>query len=303
MAGRGGAGAAARGVAATGRPERVCDAVRHTGWSLHRHERNLDRSSNIGEAEGSSGKNNTEVASAFASCFRRVVERGAAVTAEPAVRAPRGVRKDAARNREALLAAASEVYAERGVEASLEEIARRAGVGIGTLYRHFPNRDALNEAVYRREVDSLCDGVDALLAEQAPVEALAQWMRRFAGYVARKRGMAMALKSALGPDNELFSHSHRRITQALSTLVDAAVASRRDPFRRRPRGPAARDERHLHGHRLDRVRRADRPHRRPAGRRAALRRARPQPDGVLNRSTDGGTAMPARRSGAGNGAA
>ncbi|HEY8302126.1 MAG TPA: TetR/AcrR family transcriptional regulator [Jatrophihabitans sp.] len=141
---------------------------------------------------------------------------------EPVARAPR---KDAARNREALLAAASEVYAERGVEASLEEIARRAGVGIGTLYRHFPNRDALNEAVYRREVDSLCDGVDTLLAENAPVDALAQWMRRFASYVARKRGMAMALKSALGPDNELFSHSHRRIREALATLVDAAVAT------------------------------------------------------------------------------
>ena len=144
------------------------------------------------------------------------------MTAEPATRAPR---KDAARNREALLAAAGEVYAERGVEASLEEIARRAGVGIGTLYRHFPNRDALNEAVYRREVDSLCDGVDALLADRSAVDALSEWMRRFAGYVARKRGMAMALKSALGPDNELFSHSHRRISESLEALVKAAEAS------------------------------------------------------------------------------
>ena len=77
----------------------------------------------------------------------------------------RAPRKDAARNREALLAAAGEVFAERGVDASLEEIARRAGVGIGTLYRHFPTRDALNEAVYRREVEPLCDGADELLAE------------------------------------------------------------------------------------------------------------------------------------------
>ncbi len=206
------AGAAARGVAAAGRPARECDAVRRTGWSLHRHERNLDRSSSIGEAEGSSGKNNTEVASGFASCFRRCRRKrcrrdrraGRARAARACARTPPATaRRCWPRPRE--------VYAERGVEASLEEIARRAGVGIGTLYRHFPNRDALNEAVYRREVDSLCDGVDELLAEQAPVEALAQWMRRFAGYVARKRGMAMALKSALGPDNELFSHSHRRI--------------------------------------------------------------------------------------------
>lgn len=135
----------------------------------------------------------------------------------------RAPRKDAARNREALLSAAAEVYAERGVEASLEEIARRAGLGIGTLYRHFPSRDALNEAVYRREVESLCDGAQQLLGEQQPVEALAAWMRRFAGYVARKRGMAMALKSALGPDNELFSYSHRRIRESLDVLVEAAV--------------------------------------------------------------------------------
>jgi AcrR family transcriptional regulator len=139
-------------------------------------------------------------------------------------RAPaRAPRKDAARNREALLAAAGEVYSERGVEASLEEIARRAGVGIGTLYRHFPNRDALNEAVYRREVESLCDGAEQLLADHEPVDALSAWMRQFAGYVARKRGMAMALKSALGPDNELFSYSHRRIRESLGLLVDAAV--------------------------------------------------------------------------------
>jgi AcrR family transcriptional regulator len=137
----------------------------------------------------------------------------------------RAQRKDAARNREALLAAAGEVYAERGVESSLEEIARRAGVGIGTLYRHFPSRDSLNEAVYRREVESLCDNAGELLVSNDPVDALSAWMRRFAGYVARKRGMAMALKSALGPDNELFSYSHKRIKDALGSLVDAAVAS------------------------------------------------------------------------------
>jgi AcrR family transcriptional regulator len=146
----------------------------------------------------------------------------AADAAAPA-RAPR---KDAARNHEALLTAAGEVYAERGVEASLEEIARRAGVGIGTLYRHFPSRDALNEAVYRREVEALCDSAQALSASgEGPVDALREWMRAFARYVARKRGMAMALKSALGPDNELFSYSHQRIRAALGGLLDAAVAS------------------------------------------------------------------------------
>jgi AcrR family transcriptional regulator len=149
----------------------------------------------------------------------------AATEATPA-RAPRSPRKDAARNHEALLNAASEVYAERGVEASLEEIARRAGVGIGTLYRHFPSRDALNEAVYRREVEALCDSAETLTASgTSAVDALRQWMGGFARYVARKRGMAMALKSALGPDNELFSYSHQRIRAALGGLLDAAVAS------------------------------------------------------------------------------
>jgi AcrR family transcriptional regulator len=139
--------------------------------------------------------------------------------------ATRAKRKDAARNHDLLLSAAAEVYAERGVESSLEEIARRAGVGIGTLYRHFPTRDALSEAVYRREVEALCSGAEGLLQNADPVEALASWMRAFAGYVATKRGMAMALKSALGPDNELFSYSHRRIREALGMLVDRATAS------------------------------------------------------------------------------
>ncbi|MDQ2748805.1 MAG: TetR/AcrR family transcriptional regulator [Actinomycetota bacterium] len=133
-------------------------------------------------------------------------------------------RSDARRNRDLLLTAAAEVYDERGLDASLEEIARRANVGIGTLYRHFPTRDALTEAVYRREVSLLCDGVDDLLADNAGDAALALWMRRFAGYVAKKKGMAMALKSVLGADSELFSHSHQRIRDAIGSLVEAAAA-------------------------------------------------------------------------------
>jgi AcrR family transcriptional regulator len=139
--------------------------------------------------------------------------------------ADRPQRKDAQRNHEALLVAASEAYGERGVDASLEDIARRAGLGIGTLYRHFPTRDALNEAVYRREVAGLCDGVAELNETLPPVEALRTWMRSFAMYVAKKRGMAMALKSALGPDNELFAYSHQRIRTAIGALVARAVES------------------------------------------------------------------------------
>ena len=136
----------------------------------------------------------------------------------------RKLRADAQRNRAALLAAAGELFAERGIEVSLEDIARRAGVGIGTLYRHFPTRDALNEAVYRHEVESLCDAVAPLLANDPPEVALRQWMRRFASYVAKKRGMSAALKSALGADNELFDYSRRRIMESVGSLVAAAVA-------------------------------------------------------------------------------
>ena len=97
-------------------------------------------------------------------------------------------RADARRNRDLLLAAAAEVYDERGVDASLEEIARRAGVGIGTLYRHFPTRDAVTEAVYRREVGLLCDGVDDLLAGNATDAALALWMRTLRGLRREEEG-------------------------------------------------------------------------------------------------------------------
>lgn len=135
------------------------------------------------------------------------------------------LRADAARNRELLVATAAQAFEERGAEAPLEDIAKRAGVGIGTLYRHFPSRDNLLEAVYRREVETLCDGVQTLRDEHEPIDALSAWMRQFVVYVARKRGMAMALKSALGPENTLFAESHARIREALGALVGDAVAA------------------------------------------------------------------------------
>lgn len=139
---------------------------------------------------------------------------------------PRQMRSDARRNRDLLLATTAAVFAEKGVDAPLEEIARRANVGIGTLYRHFATRDALIEAVYRRELDLLCDGIDDLLAQNPSDVALALWMHRFVEYVAKKRGMAMALKAVLGADSELFAYSHQRIRSSLGALVDAAVRAR-----------------------------------------------------------------------------
>ena len=106
----------------------------------------------------------------------------------------RPLRADAQRKRDAVLVAAVEVFAERGVDIALDEVARRAGVGIATLYRHFPTREALITGAYLREIEQLCDGVDDLLAELPPDRALVAWMRRFVGYVAGKPGMALALK-------------------------------------------------------------------------------------------------------------
>jgi AcrR family transcriptional regulator len=135
----------------------------------------------------------------------------------------RPLRVDARRNYDRLLAEAAEAFAARGVDVPLEEIARRADVGIGTLYRHFPTRDALIEAVYRREVEVLCDAADELLADYPAGESLELWLQRFVEYVAAKRGMAAALKSVVGADSELFAESHRRISDAINRLVAAGV--------------------------------------------------------------------------------
>src|ERR1700710_1349778 len=101
-------------------------------------------------------------------------------------------RVDAVRNRERVLDAAKAVFSAGAREASLEAVARRAGVGIGTLYRHFPTREALFEAVYRREVEHLADLSEQLKNDVAPVEALRRWLRSTVEFLATKKGMAAA---------------------------------------------------------------------------------------------------------------
>jgi AcrR family transcriptional regulator len=143
-------------------------------------------------------------------------------------KAPRAVRKpraDARRNRDGLLEAAKAAFAEVGAEASLDEIARRAGVGIGTLYRHFPTRDAIVEAVYRREVQQLADAAPRLIESMAPAEALRAWMRLFIDYIAAKRVIAPALKSLVGGGSALYADSRSRINEAIALLVERAQAS------------------------------------------------------------------------------
>jgi AcrR family transcriptional regulator len=145
------------------------------------------------------------------------------------VRSAKDVRKpraDALRNRERVLEAAKAVFSAGGSEASLEAVARRAGVGIGTLYRHFPTREALYEAVYRREVEQLGELAEQLKTEAAPVEALRRWMRANVEFVATKKGMAAALALAAGPPpSELAAFSYERLTKAIGALLDRAVAA------------------------------------------------------------------------------
>ena len=135
------------------------------------------------------------------------------------------MRADARQNREKLLAAAAELFANSGVEVSLEAIAKRAGLGIGTLYRHFPTREALVEAAYRNEVERLCHAAEDLQRNHPPDVALAEWMDRFVTYVAAKRGMADALQSIIASNSELYARTRTQILQAITSLLDGAAAS------------------------------------------------------------------------------
>jgi AcrR family transcriptional regulator len=134
-------------------------------------------------------------------------------------------RADALRNRERVLEAAKLVFSAGGPDASLEAVARKAGVGIGTLYRHFPTREALYEAVYRREVEQLGELAEELKSEPLPVEALRRWLRSNVEFVATKKGMAAALALAAGPPSELTAFSYERLTKAVAALLNRAVAS------------------------------------------------------------------------------
>jgi AcrR family transcriptional regulator len=138
------------------------------------------------------------------------------------VRRPRA---DAVRNRERVLEAAKAVFSAGGPDASLEAVAKRAGVGIGTLYRHFPTREALFEAVYRREVQQLVELAEALKSEAAPVDALRRWLRSNVEFVATKKGMSAALALAVHGSSELSAFTFDRLTNAVGALLDRAVAA------------------------------------------------------------------------------
>ena len=142
---------------------------------------------------------------------------------EPAaVRKPRA---DAERNRLRLLETAKAAFAEKGSGASLDEIARIAGVGAGTLYRHFPPRDALVAAVYRNETEQFVAAADRLAKTHPPVAALREWLLLFVDYIATKHGMSEVLNSIVGGTSDLYSTSTVQVKQAIKALVDRAVAS------------------------------------------------------------------------------
>ncbi|MEU5269241.1 TetR/AcrR family transcriptional regulator [Streptomyces hygroscopicus] len=137
----------------------------------------------------------------------------------------RPLRADAQRNREKILATAVRVFAEEGLNAHLERIAKEAGVGTGTLYRNFPTRELLIEAAYRSELARLCDAAPELLATLPPREALRAWLGRFMDYANAKLGMADALRGVVASGVNPYARSHEMIQDALARLMDAAVTA------------------------------------------------------------------------------
>jgi AcrR family transcriptional regulator len=135
------------------------------------------------------------------------------------------VRSDARRNRERLLAAATKAFgASDGAPVSLESIARDAGVGIGTLYRHFPNREALVEAIYRTELAEVADAAPRLLKRHPPRTALRRWMDRYASFVAAKRGMAESLYAMFDSGALQGNETRASISAAVDLLLQAGAA-------------------------------------------------------------------------------
>ncbi|MFF9645726.1 TetR/AcrR family transcriptional regulator [Kitasatospora aureofaciens] len=138
---------------------------------------------------------------------------------------PRPLRADARRNREKILTAAAHAFTAHGLDAHLEHIAKDAGVGSATLYRNFPTREALIEAVYRNEVAQLCDAAPALLARTAPDQALRAWAHLFLDYAAAKYGMIEALRTIAATGSNPYGHSRERIQAAVTALMDACAAA------------------------------------------------------------------------------
>jgi AcrR family transcriptional regulator len=144
---------------------------------------------------------------------------------DPEQSKPRRMRADARRKMDSLLQAAMEVFAKSGVDAPVREIAERAGVGLGTVYRHFPQRSDLIVAVFQTQVDACANAASEIAKKYEPGEALARWMQRYVDFFATKRGLAAALHSGDPAYTALPAYFGKRLQPALKTLLDAAVAA------------------------------------------------------------------------------
>ncbi|MFI6151265.1 TetR/AcrR family transcriptional regulator [Kitasatospora sp. NPDC051170] len=136
---------------------------------------------------------------------------------------PGPLRADARRNRERILETAVRAFAEQGPDVPFDAIAKAAGVGSATLYRHFPTRGALVEAAYRNELARVCDGAAELLAELPPDRALRLWMDRFIDYLAAKQGMADALRAAVASGADPFAETLEKLGTAIDSLLSAGA--------------------------------------------------------------------------------
>ena len=141
---------------------------------------------------------------------------------QPAGRKPRS---DAQQNRDRILEVAKAAFTRSGADASLDDIAKQAGVGPGTLYRHFPTREALIEAVYHTEVEKLAAAQRELSAKLPPIEALRAWMMLFVDYIATKQIIASALNSIVGGPSRLYDSSRVQVSGAIDALAKAAMKS------------------------------------------------------------------------------
>ena len=154
---------------------------------------------------------------------KRILEQ--ADDQDPENSKPRQMRADGQRKMSSILDAAMEVFVKSGVDAPVREIAERAGVGLGTVYRHFPRRSDLIVAVFRTQMDACADAAPDFASKYEPGEALARWMQRYMDFVATKRGLAAALHSGDPAYSALPGYFDKRLRPALQTLLEAAVAA------------------------------------------------------------------------------
>jgi AcrR family transcriptional regulator len=136
---------------------------------------------------------------------------------------PSPLRADARRNRERILEAAVRAFSEKGADVPIDTIAKAAGVGSATLYRHFPTREALIEATYRNELARVCDSAAELLADNPPDRAMRLWMDKFIDYLAAKQGMAQALRAAVASGADPFAESLDKLGTAIGSLLQAGA--------------------------------------------------------------------------------